>query len=88
MRLGRTCPDLPAELFFEPDEWRAAYVLLKKPVPELPILNQVIRAIATLGGFLGRKCDHEPGIKTLWWGLQRVFDFTAGLQYARPAGFS
>jgi hypothetical protein len=27
MRLGRGCPDLPAELFFEPDEWKGAYVL-------------------------------------------------------------
>lgn len=30
MRLGRTCPDLPATLMFEPDEISAAYVLLKK----------------------------------------------------------
>jgi hypothetical protein len=87
MRLGRTCPDLPAELFFEPDEWRGAYVLLKKPVPpEPPCLNQVIRLIATLGGFLGRKSDGEPGVKTLWWGLQRVTDFATGLRYAREHG--
>jgi hypothetical protein len=33
MRLGRSCPDLPAALFFEPDEWKGAYVLLKKKVP-------------------------------------------------------
>jgi hypothetical protein len=84
MRLGRTCPDLPAELFFAPEEWRAAYVLLKKPVPKQPpTLNKVIRAIATLGGFLGRKSDGEPGLKTLWWGLQRVLDFAAGLRYAK-----
>lgn len=86
MRLGRTCPDLPAELFFEADEWRAAYVLLNKPVPRHPPrLNQVIRLIATLGGFLGRKGDGEPGVKTLWLGLQRVADFAAGLTYARAA---
>ena len=33
MRLGRTLPDLPADLLFEPDEWRAAFLLNKKPVP-------------------------------------------------------
>ena len=43
----------------------------------------VIRTIATLGGFLGRKCDGEPGVKTLWIGLQRVADFVAGLHFAR-----
>ena len=86
MRLGRTCPDLPGELFFEPDEWKGAHVLLKKPVPATPpTLNQIIRLIATLGGFLGRKSDGEPGVKTLWLGLQRVTDFAAGLRYAREA---
>lgn len=30
MRLGRTLPDLPADLLFEPDEWRAAFILNKK----------------------------------------------------------
>jgi len=34
MRLGRTLPDLPADLVFEPDEWRAAFILNKKPVPK------------------------------------------------------
>ena len=84
MRLGRTCPDLPAEMFFEPDEWKAAYILRQKPVPkEPPALNQVIRLIASLGGFLGRKGDGEPGVKTLWLGLQRIADFASGLRYAR-----
>jgi hypothetical protein len=84
MRLGRTCPDLPAELFFEPDEWRGVHFLLKKPIPNTPPrLNTIIRMIATLGGFLGRKCDGEPGVKTLWIGMQRVADFAAGLEYAR-----
>jgi len=87
MRLGRNCPELPAELFFEPDEWKAAHVLLKKKVPKhAPKLNQVIRLIATLGGFLGRKSDGEPGVKTLWLGLQRVADFGIGLRYAREVG--
>jgi hypothetical protein len=39
--------------------------------------------IATLGGFLGRKGDGEPGVKTLWWGLQRVTGFAAGPRHAR-----
>lgn len=46
-------------------------------------LNEVVRLVAKLGGFLGRKGDGEPGVKTLWQGLQRVMDFAAGLRYAR-----
>ncbi len=30
--------------------------------------------IAKLGGFLGRKGDGEPGVKTIWRGLQRLHD--------------
>jgi hypothetical protein len=67
MRLGRTCPDLPAALMFEPDEINAAYVLTEKPVPSTPPrLNDVVRRVAMLGGFLARKGDGEPGVKTLW----------------------
>jgi hypothetical protein len=36
MRLGRTCPDLDAEWVFEREEWEAAFLLNKKPVPKTP----------------------------------------------------
>lgn len=84
MRLGRTCPDLPAELLFEEGEWQAAFILNKRKPPKTPPrLNEVVRLVAMLGGFLGRKGDGEPGVKTLWLGLQRVMDFAMGLQFAR-----
>lgn len=36
-----------------------------------------------LGGFLARKGDGEPEVKTIWQGLQRVMDFVTGLRYVR-----
>jgi hypothetical protein len=70
MRLGRSCPNLDAELLFEREEWQAAYLLQKKPVPKkTPRLNEVVRLVAMLGDFLGRKSDGEPGVKTIWQGL-------------------
>ncbi|WP_305728649.1 IS4 family transposase, partial [Burkholderia ubonensis] len=39
--------------------------------------------VARLGGFLARKGDGEPGVKTIWLGMQRVVDFAAGITYAR-----
>lgn len=51
-----------------------------------PRLNDVIRLVARLGGFLGRKADGEPGMKTIWLGLQRVTEFAAGLCHAREFG--
>lgn len=84
MRLGRTCPDLEAELLFERDEWEAAFILNKRRPPKAaPPLNEVVRLVAALGGFLGRKCDGEPGVKTIWIGLQRVMEYAAGRQFER-----
>lgn len=73
MRLGRICPDLDASLFFDPDEIRGAYLLTKEPRPDRPpTLNEMVRLIARVGGFLGRKGDGEPGVKTIWQGIQDV----------------
>jgi len=84
MRMGRVCPDMDARLLFELEEVQAAYLLANKPLPKsAPRLNDVIRLIAGLGGFLGRKSDGEPGAKTLWIGLQRLVDFIAGMHAAR-----
>ncbi|SFM00530.1 IS4 family transposase, partial [Rugamonas rubra] len=73
MRLGRICPDLDAGLFFDPDEIRGAYLLTKERRPDRPpTLNEVLRLIARVGGFLGRKGDGDPGVKTIWQGIQEV----------------
>jgi hypothetical protein len=40
-----------------------------------PNLHDIIRMLATLGGFLNRKNDGEPGPTAIWIGLQRVRDF-------------
>ena len=81
MRLGRTCPEMDCEVMFERDEWQAAYIVARKPIPlQPPSLNTVVRLIASFGGFLGRKGDGEPGVKTIWTGLQRVMDFAAGIR--------
>lgn len=86
MRLGRTCPDLDAALLFEQDEWQAAYILNRKKLPKTPPkLNEIVRLVAMLGGFLARKADGEPGVKTVWLGLQRVMDFATGIRFSREA---
>lgn len=75
--LGRQCPDMDCEVIFEPSEWRSVYVVLKKeiPVSGCPRLNDVISAIASLGGYIDRK-GNEPGTQTLWIGLQRCYDLS------------
>jgi hypothetical protein len=72
-RLGRVCPDLNCEVIFEPCEWKAVYMTIKKEKPPKtpPRLNEMIRMIASLGGYVIRKSTH-PGPQTLWLGMQRV----------------
>jgi hypothetical protein len=78
-KLGREIPDVPCTVFFEEAEWKAlvAYIT-QNPVPPAhpPTLREATRMVAGLGGFLGRKCDGEPGTKSLWLGLQRLDDMT------------
>lgn len=82
--LGRTSPELDASGLFETEEWQAAYLLAKKPVPtHPPPLYEVVRLIARHGGFIGRKNDGEPGLKSLWIGLQRVRDVVMGMKHVR-----
>ncbi|RJG11337.1 IS4 family transposase [Massilia cavernae] len=84
MRLGRTCPDLDAALFFDPDEIRGAYLLTKKKMPTAPpTLNEIVRLVAQVGGFLGRKSDGEPGVKTIWRGLDQVMTAAETLRALR-----
>ena len=75
--LGRECPELPCSVLFEDDEWKAVYVIAKNaPPPETPpALGDFTLMIASLGGYLNRKCDGPPGPKTMWVGLQRMVDF-------------
>lgn len=87
MRLGRNCPDLDATLFFSADEIRGTYLLSKTPRPaQPPRLNQVVRLIAQIGGFLARKSDGEPGVKTIWRGLDQVMTAAQTLQALREEG--
>ena len=76
-KLGRETPHVPCTVFFEEIEWQALVGFIRKdPIPpaQPPTLREAIRMVASLGGFLGRKGDGEPGTQTMWLGLQRLDD--------------
>jgi hypothetical protein len=84
--LGKTCPDMDCEVVFAREEWQAAWIVKYKTLPQKsPTLNEMIRLIAGFGGFLGRKCDKEPGAKSLWQGLQSVMHFAIAMQALNEA---
>jgi len=76
-KLGRETPDVPCTVYFQEHEWKALHVFVtrRRQVPaQVPTLRAMVRLMAGLGGFQGRKGDGEPGTKALWLGLQRLDD--------------
>lgn len=83
--LGRECPDIDCEVLFEPSEWKSVYAILNLDAPanRNPTLNELVRAIARLGGFIDRK-NNNPGTQTLWIGLQRTYDLSNAWEVFGP----
>ena len=86
--LGRTGPDLDGEVIFDPKEWQAAYLVVKRqsPPPIPPRLGEIVTFVASLRGYLGRKHDGPPGPKATWIGLQRLRDFVIALEATASLG--
>jgi hypothetical protein len=62
-RLGRSCPEISCEAVFEPAEWQSVYQVVKrqKPPKQPPKLQEMVRLVAQLGGYVNRKRGAEPG---------------------------
>lgn len=77
LMLNRQCPDLPADVIFSESEWKAMYIIKEKPFPEVvPSLQEVVLFISMQGGFLNRKGDKGPGVKTFWTGLIKLAHYS------------
>jgi len=84
---ARHTPDAPCTLILQPHEWQAlhAFVHRSQHLPaQPPSLQQAVRWIARLGGFLGRKGDGDPGVKVLWRGWTRLQDIAATWSIVHP----
>jgi hypothetical protein len=80
---GREGGAAGAEAASTADERRALRGLGERP----RTARDFVRAVAKLGGFLGRAGDGEPGWRTLWRGYQRLQDVILGMRLtpARPS---
>jgi hypothetical protein len=84
--LAREQPELPCTVALTATEWQALWLVEQpgQPLPAAPPpLGEAMRAVARLGGFLGRRGDGAPGPLVLWRGLGRLRDLALGLQLAR-----
>jgi hypothetical protein len=49
-------------------------------------LQEAVRTVAQMGGFLARKSDGQPGAMTLWRGLERLSSLVEGSRLAKTYG--
>jgi hypothetical protein len=84
LRTALECqPNEPAEQVATKDEIQVLRNFLKHKNGSFTV-KDFVRGVANLGGFLGRKHDGDPGVKTLWRGYQRLQDLLLGYQYRVP----
>lgn len=75
--VARKDPERPAAGIV-PTEWLFALPrVMRRPKPIVTV-RDFFRGLASLGGFLGRKCDGEPGWQTIWSGLETLLQCLRG----------
>jgi hypothetical protein len=79
--LSRTAPETPAKKLVPPLWLHVLQKILRRPRP-LHTIRDFMRAVAGLGGFLGRKSDGEPGWMTIWRGFDTLIVALRGYRVA------
>lgn len=72
-------PDAPAEQVASAEEIQVVGRVVQHGSGIFTV-KDFVRGVARLGGFLGRKGDGDPGVRTLWRGYQRLQDLLLGYQ--------
>ena len=85
LRTALDCqPEEPAEQVATQEEIQVVRQVVKHKGGTFTV-RDFVRGVASLGGFLGRKHDGNPGVKTLWRGYQRLQDLLLGYQLRGPS---
>jgi hypothetical protein len=74
----KACPEAPAQEVATAEEIEVICSMRKGNRQQTLTVKDFVFAVAKLGGFLGRKGDGEPGVRSLWRGYQRLQDLVAG----------
>ena len=82
----RAHPNNDALTIFSKEEARVLIMIGKKLNQTLTV-NEAVIATAKLGGYLARKHDGPPGIKTLWIGFQTLTNIVYGVLMSEQAHF-
>lgn len=81
--VAQATPDRPAKDYVPPSWIRMLQLVRKIPLNTEITIHQFLRKLAGLGGFLGRKCDGEPGWITIWRGFEKLLLMLKGAEIER-----
>lgn len=74
-QVGRDTPDEDCEAYFTAAQWKSAWLVINKgePLPKSPpTMGEFTTLVATLGGYINRKQQGPPGVRTIWRGMRRL----------------
>jgi hypothetical protein len=86
--VARVSPNASVNLLLNDTEWKLlAAKFAKSDLEKIqkPTLEQAIRWIAQLGGFLARKSDKDPGITHIWRGMKKFAAMLDGATLVRDS---
>jgi len=87
LHASRAEPDAPGTMVLSEEGWAVLWAARhpKRPMDELPpipCVREVMRELAMLGGFMGRRGDGDPGVVTLWRGIRHLHELLTGYHLA------
>jgi hypothetical protein len=76
--IGRVLPDTTCDVFFNTDEWQILYRIVNKtkiPPTKPYSMADAVKYLGQLGSYRRAPSDGPPGLKAIWSGLFKLFEF-------------
>jgi hypothetical protein len=76
--IGRVLPDTSCDVFFDTYEWQILYRIIHKtktPPPKPYSMADAVKYLGELGSYKRAPSDGPPGLKSIWNGLFKLFEF-------------
>ena len=87
---ARIEPDAPCSKYFPEEQWVAIVIFQTQTRPDKdhpPTMNEFMKIIAMLGGYINKKAQGPPGSKTIWRGMSRFETIVQAFQaYSQTCG--
>lgn len=86
---SRQTPGISCEVVLTSRQWEALYMLkfkTNKLPKQPPTLEEATKWLAQMGGYLGRKSDGPPGLKTVWLGYESLLQAVALYEVIKNLG--